>query len=193
VKLIFATQNQHKLQEARQIIGNRFELISLADLNFHSELPETHFTFEENAREKACFIYEKFHQNCFAEDAGLEVDALNGEPGVFSARYAGKDKSNSENINLVLQKMQGVQNRTAIFRAAICLILNGSSYLFEGISEGTIIQSVKGNFGFGYDPIFIPEGFDKTYAEIDSESKNSIDHRGKALRQMIALLDRFQH
>jgi len=192
VKLVFATQNPHKLLEAKQIIRSRFELISLAELNFYSELPETHFTICENAIEKAAFIYDLFHQNCFAEDAGLEVEAMNGEPGVFSARYAGLNRSKSNNVHLVLKKMKGVENRAAKFRAVICLFLNGNYFLFEGLTDGTIAQAAEGNFGFGYDPIFIPKGFDKTYAQMDSELKNSIDHRGKAMSKMLEFLDPFQ-
>lgn len=184
MKLIFATQNKNKFAEAQQILGNSAELLSPTDLDFFEELPETHFTLEENAEEKASFIYHRFSQNCFAEDTGLEVEALNGEPGVFSARYAGTDKKAEDNIRLVLDKMKAIENRRAKFRTVVCLIIGEKKYFFSGIMEGKILRKSKGKNGFGYDPVFCPDGFAVSFAEMPSEQKNRISHRFKALAAM---------
>jgi XTP/dITP diphosphohydrolase len=184
VRLLFATQNNHKRDEVQAILGDAIHIISLKELNFSEELPETHFTLEENALEKAEFIYKKFAVDCFSEDAGLEIAALNGEPGVFSAGYAGPGRSSKDNINLVLEKMRGTENRNASFRAVICLILKSKPYYFHGVVKGTIIKEVRGVSGFGYDPIFMPEGFSRTFAEMTAIEKNAISHRRMAIEAM---------
>ncbi|HYV91040.1 MAG TPA: RdgB/HAM1 family non-canonical purine NTP pyrophosphatase [Chitinophagales bacterium] len=184
MKLVFATQNKHKQEEAEHVLVNFAEVISLHDLNFFEELPETHNTLEENAAEKAAYIFDCFHTNCFAEDTGLEIEALNGGPGVFSARYAGERKDASDNIRLVLEKMIDAENRAAKFRTVICLILEERKFFFEGVMKGKISDKASGEFGFGYDPIFIPEGFEQTFAEMNFAAKNKISHRKKALEKM---------
>lgn len=189
MKLIFATQNKHKLEEVTKMLPSGIELQSLSDLNYFEELPETHETLHENALEKAVFVAEKFKRNCFAEDTGLEVEALNGEPGVYSARYAGEQKNHTDNINLLLKNLNGIANRKARFRTVIALILNGKEYLFEGIVNGSIIESPKGTMGFGYDPIFVADGYDKTFAEICIEEKNNISHRAKAFQALKTFLN----
>ena len=188
MRLIFATQNNHKRDEVQAILGDAIEIISLKELNFSEELPETHFTLEENALEKAQFIYKKFGLDCFSEDAGLEIEALNGEPGVFSARYAGAGRSSKDNINLVLEKMSGMQNRNASFRAVICLIMKSKPYYFTGTVKGTITKQERGVTGFGYDPVFLPEGFSKTFAEMTPMEKNAISHRKMAIEAMSRFL-----
>ena len=192
MRLIFATQNNHKRDEVQAILGDAIEIISLKELNFSEELPETHVTLEENALEKAHFVYKKFGLDCFSEDAGLEIEALNGEPGVFSARYAGAGRSSKDNINLVLEKMSGIQNRNASFRAVICLILKSNPYYFTGIVKGTITKQERGVTGFGYDPVFLPEGFSKTFAEMTPMKKNAISHRRMAIEAMSRFLSDIQ-
>lgn len=189
MKLIFATQNKHKLEEVMKMLPSGIELQSLSDLNCFEELPETHETLHENALEKAQYIAHKFKQNCFAEDTGLEVEALNGAPGVYSARYAGEQKNHSDNINLLLKNLKDTSNRKARFRTVIALILNGKEYLFEGIINGHITKNPKGNMGFGYDPVFVAEGYDKTFAEISIEEKNNISHRAKAFMALKTFLN----
>ncbi|MBA3648208.1 MAG: RdgB/HAM1 family non-canonical purine NTP pyrophosphatase [Chitinophagales bacterium] len=184
MKLIFATQNQHKFNEVQQAIGNTVKLVSLKDLHFFEELPETHVTLKENAFEKAEFIFKRFMADCFSEDTGLEVEALNNEPGVFSARYAGEKKKSEDNIQLLLRKMHGMQNRNARFRTVICLIKESQKHFFEGIINGRIIEANQGNSGFGYDPVFIPEGMNMTFAEMSLAEKNALSHRAKAISAM---------
>lgn len=186
--LIFATQNRHKLNEVSAILGKDIELVSLPDLDFHDELPETHATLEENAEEKSRFVYDRFKSNCFAEDTALEVKALLGAPGVYSARYAGEGKNSDDNINLLLHQLGGEKNRRARFRTVISLILEGKNHFFEGITEGTIPAARCGEGGFGYDPVFIPEGHVLSYAEMPPELKNKISHRRKAFEKMNAFL-----
>jgi XTP/dITP diphosphohydrolase len=188
VKLVFATQNNHKLEEMQNILGNFVKIISLRELNFFEELPETHFTLEENAEEKAEFLFHHFRMNCFSEDTGLEIEALNGAPGVFSARYAGEGKNASDNIKMVLEQMNNMENRIAKFRTVICLILEEKKFFFEGIMGGTIAHAPKGDSGFGYDPIFIPDGFKQTFGEMDFALKNEISHRKKAGEKMKTFL-----
>lgn len=188
MKLIFATQNRHKLNEVSAILGKDIELVSLPDLDFHDELPETHATLEENAEEKSRFVYNRFKSNCFAEDTALEVKALLGAPGVYSARYAGEGKNSDDNINLLLHQLGGEKNRRARFRTVISLILEGKNHFFEGITEGTISAGRCGEGGFGYDPVFIPEGHVLSYAEMPPELKNKISHRRKAFEKMNAFL-----
>ena len=187
-ELIFATQNKHKLLEVSSLLGNQIKLVALADLRFKEELPETHETLSENALEKATFIFNLFNKNCIAEDTGLEIDALYGEPGVYSARYAGEGKNADDNIDLVLKKMNGIENRRARFRTVIALFGKNKRELFEGITEGDILIDRNGSKGFGYDPIFKPDGSDKSYDEMDLEEKNTISHRAKAFHKLAEYL-----
>ena len=184
-KLVFATNNAHKLDEISSILGEKVELLSLKDIHCHVDIPETADTLEGNAMLKAEYIYKNYGLDCFADDTGLEVEALNGAPGVYSARYAGGEEHNAEaNMQKLLQNMQGVQNRKAQFRTAICLILDGKKHLFEGIVKGEIIKEKRGSSGFGYDPIFVPEGYTKTFAELGNETKNKISHRALAVEKL---------
>lgn len=188
-KLVFATNNAHKLDEISSILGEKVELLSLKDINCHVDIPETADTLEGNAMLKAEYIYENYGLDCFADDTGLEVEALDGAPGVYSARYAGSEGHNAEaNMQQLLQNMQGVQNRKAQFRTAICLILDGKKHLFEGIVKGEIIKEKRGGSGFGYDPIFVPEGYAKTFAEMGNETKNKISHRALAVEKLCRFL-----
>ncbi len=187
-RLLFATTNQNKLFEVRQKLGSQFQIDDLSTLSFHGELPETHETLTENAIEKAQYIYDHFGCDCFAEDTGLVIPALNGEPGVYSARYAGPGKNFEDNIQKVLDKMQGQTNRSAYFQAVIALIQNGNITTFEGRCDGVILAERIGNGGFGYDSIFMANGMNKSFAEIALSLKNEISHRIKALDKMIAFL-----
>ena len=188
-KLVFATNNAHKLDEISSILGEKVELLSLKDIHCHVDIPETADTLEGNAMLKAEYIYKNYGLDCFADDTGLEVEALNGAPGVYSARYAGGEGDNAEaNMQKLLQNMQGVQNRKAQFRTAICLILDGKKHLFEGIVKGEIIKEKRGSSGFGYDPIFVPEGYTKTFAELGNETKNKISHRALAVEKLCRFL-----
>ena len=188
-KLVFATNNAHKLDEISAILGEKVELLSLKDIHCDVDIPETADTLEGNAMLKAEYIYENYGLDCFADDTGLEVEALNGAPGVYSARYGGGEGHNSEaNMQKLLQNMQGVQNRKAQFRTAICLILDGKKHLFEGIVKGEIIKEKRGGSGFGYDPIFMPEGYTKTFAELGNETKNKISHRALAVEKLCRFL-----
>lgn len=189
MKLVFATNNQHKFQEINKKLENKIELLSLNDLDFHDEIPESHETIEENAKEKAQFIYNRYHINCFADDTGLEIDALNGRPGVYSARYAGETCSFEDNMKKVLLEMTGISNRKAKFRTIIALVEEGNTHYFEGIVHGNILGSPRGHEGFGYDPVFQPEGFDKTFAEMTLHDKNKISHRALALNKLIEYLN----
>lgn len=186
--LVFASNNQHKVEEVQAIIGSKINLKSLNDINCHDEIPETGDTFIENAGQKSKFVYERFHLDCFADDSGLEIDALNGEPGVHSAHYSGS-RDFQENINLVLNRLEGKTNRKARFKTIISLILEGKEHLFEGIIEGKISISQSGEKGFGYDPIFIPEGYEISFAEMSAEEKNKISHRAKAMEKLIQFLN----
>jgi XTP/dITP diphosphohydrolase len=182
--LIFATNNPHKLEEVSQILGNSIEIRSLNDINCHADIPETASTLEGNARLKAQYIYDNYHADVFADDTGLEIEALGGEPGVYSARYAGEAKRSQDNVRKVLDKLKGETNRNAQFRTVIALIINGQINYFEGIVKGRIIEEGRGEAGFGYDPIFIPNGFTKTFAELGNEEKNKISHRARAVEEM---------
>ncbi len=193
-QLVFATNNQHKLSEIRAILGNDYSVISLDDIGCHADIPETANTLEGNALQKAKWVSDHYHCNCFADDTGLEVDALGGEPGVMSARYAaangkGHGHDSSANSALLLERMEGVANRTARFRTVIALIIDGAETLVEGVVNGSIATSPRGTDGFGYDPLFIPDGYDKTFAEMTADQKNAISHRRNAsekLRQELA-------
>lgn len=186
--LIFATNNKHKIEEVKHILHDQFKIVSLKEIGFFEDIPETEPTLEGNASLKAWHIFNKYHANCFADDTGLEVEALNGEPGVFSARYAGEGHDFSLNVDKLLRNMAGLNKRTARFRTVISLINNGNEYFFEGIINGTIIEERKGINGFGYDPVFIPEGYNITMAEMPSELKNKISHRAIAMQKMADFL-----
>ena len=190
MKLIFATANPGKIREAQEILGEGFELVTPASLGITEEIPETGNTLRENSRQKADYLYNKTGLDCFADDSGLEVDLLDGAPGVETARYAGEDKNPQANIAKLLKEMEkrGGEPRTARFRTCVTLILGGQHHYFDGVMEGSIGHSCKGEGGFGYDPIFTPEGYEITNAEMGEEAKNAISHRGKALRAMAAFL-----
>jgi len=188
MKLVFATHNSHKLREVQDMIGNKVDLISLLDLEFNEDIAEPFPSLEENALIKARTIHQRFNMNCFAEDTGLEIDSLGGEPGVLSARYAGENKNSEENIRLVLSKMKGITNRSAQFRTVLALILNNKEYFFEGIIRGNISAEKSGTKGFGYDPIFVPLGYTKSFAEMTAAEKNQISHRYKAIEQLAIFL-----
>ena len=187
-KLVFATNNAHKLEEIAAILGEKIELLSLKDIECTADIPETADTLEGNATQKAEYIYQQYGLDCFADDTGLEVEALDGAPGVFSARYAGEGHNSEDNMQKLLHNLQGVTNRKAQFRTVICLIWDGKRYLFEGICKGKIIEEKRGNAGFGYDPIFVPEGYDQTFAELGNDIKNSISHRAKAVELLCNFL-----
>lgn len=189
-KLVFATGNPNKVREVNQVLGDRFEVLSLKDIGCLEDIPETRPTIEGNALQKAEYVLENYGADCFSEDTGLEVDALGGEPGIYSARYAGPEKNGEANINKVLKKLEGQANRKARFRTVIALKLNGQTHTFEGIAEGTIREERSGDGGFGYDPIFQPDGFERTFAELSDGEKNAISHRGKAVRKLVAFLEK---
>lgn len=184
MELVFATQNPHKAREIEAKLGDGFTIISLDTLGITEEIPETAPTLEGNALMKARYVYEKTGRNCFADDTGLEVEALNGEPGVYSARYAGLQKNPEDNIRLLLEKLQPHSNRKARFRTVIALIIEGKEYTFDGIAEGEIINSKRGEEGFGYDPVFVPAGHTRTFAEMSLDEKNELSHRAKAFVKM---------
>jgi XTP/dITP diphosphohydrolase len=188
MKLIFATNNQHKAEEMRYALRNKFEILTLKEAGIDIDVPEPHDSLEKNASEKSGTIYHLTKKNCFSEDTGLEVYALNGEPGVKSARYAGDNKSFNANIEKLLGNLAGNPNRKARFRAIISLIIDEKETLFEGICEGKIINEKKGSLGFGYDPIFVPNGATKTFAEMSFEEKNKFSHRTKAAEKLVAFL-----
>jgi XTP/dITP diphosphohydrolase len=182
--IVFATNNAHKLEEVRAIVSDGIHIVSLSETGCHDDIPETAATLEGNALQKARYIKEHFGYDCFADDTGLEVDALNGEPGVRSARYAGDGHDSDANIEKLLHALEGKQNRKARFRTVIALILNGQELFFEGIVNGRIITEKRGNAGFGYDPVFIPDGFSETFAELGAAAKNKISHRATATRRL---------
>ena len=187
-KLVVATNNAHKLEEIAAILGNEMELLSLKDIQCFADIPETADTLEGNARQKVMYIYENYGMDCFADDTGLEVEALNGAPGVYSARYAGDGHDSEANMQKLLHELQGKKNRKAQFRTAICLIQEGKEYLFEGIVKGEIIGEKRGGAGFGYDPIFVPEGYEQTFAELGNDIKNTISHRARAVEKLCSFL-----
>ena len=189
--LVFATGNQHKLEEVQGLLGKDFALSCLKDVGITEDIPETAMTLHENALQKARYVYDKCGCACFADDTGLEVEALKGEPGVFSARYAGPQKDSSANMQLVLQKMKGESKRQACFRTVIAYIdSTGKEWLFEGRVDGTIIEHPAGSKGFGYDPIFTPNGYEQTFAELPLSIKNAIGHRGKAMQKFLDFLNK---
>ena len=184
-ELVIATNNQHKVEEIRRALGNKIKLISLKDLGCREEIPEDGTTLKDNAYQKAKYVWDKYKKNCFADDTGLMVEALDGAPGVYSARYAGEHCSFDDNIDLLLENMEGKTNRNACFATVICLIQDGEAVYFEGKCEGCILTERYGRGGFGYDPIFMPKGYGESFAEISMEEKNKISHRGKATEKLI--------
>ena len=188
-KLVFATNNTQKLEEVAAILGEQVELLSLNDIDCRTDIPETAATLEGNALLKSSFIFKNYGLDCFADDTGLEVEALDGAPGVYSARYAGGEGHDSQaNMLKLLHDLEGKENRKAQFRTAISLILDGKEYLFEGVIKGEIIKEKRGDSGFGYDPIFKPEGYDKTFAELGNDIKNKISHRALAVQKLCEFL-----
>ena len=191
MKLVFATNNKNKIHEVQHILPESFQILSLKDINCLEEIPETQDTIEGNALQKSSYVLEHYGYDCFADDTGLEIEALNGEPGVYSAMYAGSQRSSKDNIEKVLNKLQNIKNREAQFKTVISLQLKGKVYSFEGICKGEIILTPKGADGFGYDPIFKPDGYDMTFAEMPLDVKNKIGHRGKAVQKLISFLKDF--
>ena len=189
-KFVFATNNAHKLEEVTAILGDKIELLSMKDINCHADIPETADTLKGNALLKARYIFENYQLDCFADDTGLEVEALNGAPGVYSARYAGDAHNSEANMKKLLQDMEGIENRKAQFRTVFALIINGKEHLFEGIVKGEITKHRHGTSGFGYDPVFIPEGYTQTYAEMGNELKNKISHRALATNKLCNFLSK---
>lgn len=192
MKLVFATNNQHKLQEIKQLLGESIELLCLNDIHCNDEIPENQETLEGNAAEKSFYIYNKFGVNCFADDTGLEIEALNGEPGVYSARYAGEERSSEKNMDLVLEKLDKIKNRKARFRTVISLVIDGRETQFEGIVDGLILHSKRGKTGFGYDPIFKPDESPLCFAEMPMDEKNKISHRGRAVQKLVDYLIQYR-
>jgi XTP/dITP diphosphohydrolase len=188
MKLLFATNNTNKAVEIQDLLGNLFEILSLQDINYTDEIPEEQDTITGNAQQKAQFIHEKYAINVFADDTGLEIEALDNAPGVYSARFAGSQRNAADNMNKVLELLKEKNNRKAQFKTVICLILNNEEYFFEGIIKGTIIKEKRGEMGFGYDPIFVPNGYETTFAEMSLSEKSKISHRGIAVQKMIDFL-----
>lgn len=192
MKIVFATNNAHKLREVQQTVGDKFEIVSLRECGVVEDIPENEPTLEGNALAKARYIYSRTGLSCFADDTGLEVDALGGEPGVRSARYATDGHDDEANKRLLLERMEGKENRGAQFRTAMALILDGEEYLFEGVVRGEILTKECGNGGFGYDPLFAPEGHSESFAEMSAEEKNAISHRGRAVRKLAEYLGKYK-
>ncbi|MEQ8362584.1 MAG: non-canonical purine NTP diphosphatase [Cyclobacteriaceae bacterium] len=188
MELCFATNNQHKLDEVSQLLGDSFKVMSLEAIGCTEELPEEQDTLEGNSLQKAKYVNDKFSINCFADDTGLEVETLGGAPGVYSARYAGEQRNSEDNMNLLLENLGRQSNRKARFRTVITLIMDGQTHQFEGIAKGEILESKRGEKGFGYDPLFLPEGMNKSMAELTASEKNAISHRGEAVRKLVAFL-----
>ena len=189
MELVFATNNPHKLEEIKKAVGDNFKILSLKDIHCADDIPETANTLEGNASQKSFYVYNKYNKNCFADDTGLEIEALNGKPGVYSARYAGPGHDHEKNMDKVLSELRNTKNRKARFKTVISLIINGEENLFEGIVEGSILAERHGKAGFGYDPIFQPEGYNKSFAEMDLDEKNKISHRGRAVRKLVKYLN----
>lgn len=190
--IIFATHNEHKTIEARNIVGPNWHLKNLREIGQTEEIPETSDTLQGNALQKAQYVAEKYHANCFADDTGLEIEALDGRPGVYSARFAGEHCTYADNVNKALAEMKGKTNRKACFKTVIALILNGETYYFEGRVDGHIAEEPHGDGGFGYDPIFIPDGYEQSFAELGLDVKNKISHRGKAMAKLVEFLNSVQ-
>jgi len=188
MELVFATNNRHKLEEVQSLLGNEIKLLSLKEIGCFEEIPEDFETLKENAAQKARYVFDKYKINCFADDTGLEIEALNGEPGVYSARYAGEPCSFDDNMNKVLDKLKGIENRKACFKTVIALILEGKEYYFYGQINGEMLKEKTGSDGFGYDPIFKPEGYDSSFAQMSLDEKNKISHRARATEKLVAFL-----
>ncbi|MEH0157777.1 non-canonical purine NTP diphosphatase [Limibacter armeniacum] len=188
IEICFATNNPNKLKEISLQLEGKFKVVSLSDIGCHEDIPEEQPTIEGNSKQKAAYIWDNYKVNCFADDTGLEVEALNGEPGVLSARYAGPQKDSNDNIDLLLENLKGKSERNAQFKTVITLVIDGTYHQFEGIAKGEIIEERTGDQGFGYDPIFKPNGYEKTFAQISLEEKNSISHRGKAVKKLVEFL-----
>ena len=188
MKLVFATNNLNKLSEIRSLVAAGIEILSLKDINCNEQLPETNPTLEQNALQKAKYVFDNYGFNCFADDTGLEIDVLGGEPGVYSSRYAGEECNAEDNMKKVLNKLDGEQDRSAKFRTVIALIIDGEETLFYGECKGSITNTKSGAAGFGYDPIFTPSGSNKTFAEMNKDEKGIISHRGKAVKQLVGFL-----
>ena len=187
-KIVFATNNQHKLSEIRSILGKDYKIVSLKELGFNEEIPETGDTLVKNASQKSHYIFDRYGVDCFSDDTGLEVEALNGEPGVYSARYAGENATYDDNVNKLLVELGDNDNRKAAFKTVISLILDGKEYFFEGRVDGQITKDKRGADGFGYDPVFLPDGYNQTFSEMSPELKNKISHRGKATAKLVDFL-----
>lgn len=192
MELVFSTNNSNKIKEINHLSGDKFHLLSLKDIQCFEEIPETQTSIEGNASQKAFYVYEKYHYNCFADDTGLEIEALNGKPGVLSARYAGESKNASDNMNKILAEMKGIKNREARFKTVISLVISGKETQFEGIVNGIILNEKRGGQGFGYDPIFQPEGSIRSFAEMDISEKNQISHRARAVSKLVEYLKKLQ-
>ncbi|MEK6492653.1 non-canonical purine NTP diphosphatase [Myroides odoratimimus] len=190
MKLVFASNNKNKIKEIKNQLPDTIEILSLEDIGCNIDIPETADTIEGNAKLKADFVKRHYGYDCFADDSGLEVDALNGAPGVYSARYAGEQKNDNDNIDKLLQVLQKEDNRKANFKTVICLNLHTETYYFTGIIDGQLLRERQGTEGFGYDPIFVADGMEKSFAEIDMDAKNAISHRGKAVRQLVDFLSK---
>lgn len=193
MELIFATNNPHKSREIQALLPEEITILSLKDIDFQGDIPENQSTLEGNAREKAGYIYERYGMNCFADDTGLEIDALSGEPGVYSARYAGADKDPGANMDKVLRQLEGVSDRRARFKCVISLIIDGEEKRFDGVVNGQILHKKRGSQGFGYDPIFLPDGYDRTFAEMPLELKNKISHRSQAINKLADYLSHYMN
>lgn len=189
-QLVFATGNEHKIREVATILKGTYDIVPMKDIGCEEDIPETSPTLEGNALLKARYLKEHFQVDCFSEDTGLEIEALNGEPGVFTARYAGLPQNTDNNMNLVLQKLSGSSNRKARFRTVIALLINEEEHLFEGIVDGRIAESKSGSGGFGYDPIFIPDGYEDTFAVLAPEIKQQISHRARAIAKLVTFLEK---
>ncbi len=192
-RLVFATNNQHKLEEIKELLGDSIDLLSLNDIGCFEDIPEPKDTLEGNAAEKSFFVWNKYGLNCFADDTGLEIEALDGEPGVYSARYAGEEKSAEKNIELVLQKLAKIKNRKARFRTVISLVVDGEETQFEGVVDGWILEEKRGTDGFGYDPVFQPDGYSKCFSEMSLDEKNQVSHRSRAVQKLVEHLNRLSH
>lgn len=190
--LVFVTNNQHKIKEIKSLIDKSFNILSLEDIGFEGDVPETNPTIEGNASQKSFYIYNKYKINCFADDTGLEIKSLNGRPGVYSARYAGDECDSKKNMKRVMEELLGKDDRSARFRTIISLIINGEEKTFEGIVNGQILSRKKGKDGFGYDPIFLPDGYDLSFAEMSLDEKNKISHRARATKRLVEYLNSFK-
>ena len=189
-KIVFATNNTHKLQELKNMLSGKYQVLGLSDIGFHEDIPETGDTLAENALIKSLHIFDRFEIDCFSDDTGLEVDALDGRPGVYSARFAGENCTYEENVDKLLSELENTANRKARFKTVISLILDGKEYQFEGRVEGSITKDKHGDKGFGYDPIFLPDGYKQTFAEMPADLKNRISHRGKAVVKLVDFLNK---